>query len=63
MTKKSAGVRMGKGKGNISYWMAPVKKGQVVFEISGLNVFRSRILLKKALSKLPIKVKIVTLKY
>ena len=63
VTKKPVGVRMGKGKGNLSYWMAPIKKGQILFEICGLDLFQSISALKKALSKLPIKVKIVKLKY
>lgn len=63
VTKKSVGVRMGKGKGNISHWIAPIKKGQILFEINGINFYKSVSLLKKALSKLPIKVSIVKLKY
>lgn len=63
VTKKSVGVRMGKGKGNISHWIAPIKKGQILFEINGINLSKSISLLKKALSKLPIKVSIVKLKY
>lgn len=54
---------MGKGKGNISYWIAPIKKGQILFEILGLDLFKSVNVLKKSISKLPIKVKIVKLKY
>lgn len=34
ITKKSSGVRMGKGKGNTDFWCMPVKKGRVLFEIN-----------------------------
>lgn len=54
---------MGKGKGAISYWVAPVKKGQILFEISELDNTKIDNVLNKALVKLPIKVKIVTVKY
>jgi len=36
-TKKPAEVRMGKGKGSIAYWTAPVSSGQVLFEINALS--------------------------
>ena len=34
-TKKPLEVRMGKGKGNVEYWVAPVQPGRVLFEVSG----------------------------
>lgn len=34
ITKKSSGVRMGKGKGNTAFWCFPVKKGRMLFEIN-----------------------------
>lgn len=63
VTKKSVGLRMGKGKGGIAYWIAPIKKGQIIFEINGVNLFKSISILRKALTKLPIKVSIVKVKY
>lgn len=36
-TKKPAEVRMGKGKGSIAYWTAPVSSGQILFEINALS--------------------------
>jgi large subunit ribosomal protein L16 len=54
---------MGKGKGGIAYWIAPIKKGQIIFEINGVNLFKSISILRKALTKLPIKVSIVKVKY
>jgi large subunit ribosomal protein L16 len=36
-TKKPAETRMGKGKGAVEYWVAPVKPGTVIYEISGVS--------------------------
>jgi large subunit ribosomal protein L16 len=32
-TRKSSGIRMGKGKGNLDYWYTPVRKGRILFEL------------------------------
>jgi len=45
--KKSFGSRMGKGKGNLSYWICAIKKGEILFEISGLNYIKSLNILYK----------------
>ena len=37
ITKKSIASRMGKGKGNLAYWIASTKIGQILFEISGFD--------------------------
>ena len=37
VSSKPSEVRMGKGKGNFSYWSGVVKKGQILFEISGVS--------------------------
>lgn len=58
--KKSLASRMGKGKGNLAYWVVIVRKGMVLFEISGINWKKALNLLKKSKSKLPIKTKIIT---
>lgn len=60
ITKKPAETRMGSGKGNPEYFVAVVKPGRVMFEISGLDEVTSKEVLKKAIQKLPIKCKIVT---
>jgi large subunit ribosomal protein L16 len=57
--KKSLASRMGKGKGNLSHWIAPVKKGTILFELSGLNIKKALIILNKSKTKLPIKTKII----
>ena len=62
ITKKPAGTRMGSGKGNPEYFVAVVRPGRVLFEISGLSEDISREALRKAIQKLPIKCKIVSKK-
>jgi ribosomal protein L16/L10AE len=54
---------MGKGKGNFAYWIAPVKKGQILFEVSGFNFKKIIYILFKSKNKLPIKTKITKLIY
>lgn len=61
--KKSFGSRMGKGKGNLSYWACAIKKGEILFEISGLNYFKSLNILNKSRTKLSIKTKIIKIIY
>ena len=58
ITSKPTGVRMGKGKGNISYWGARIQSGNVLFEICGINFNTSVSALKTGGAKLPIKTKI-----
>jgi len=60
VTQKPAETRMGSGKGSPEYWVAVVKPGRVMFEISGADEETSRRALKLASYKLPIKCKIVT---
>ncbi len=60
ITQKPAETRMGKGKGNVEYWVAVVKPGRVMFEIGGLPEDVSREALKRAAYKLSVKTKITT---
>lgn len=60
ITKKPAETRMGSGKGNPEYFVAVVKPGRVMFEISGLDEATSKEALRKAIQKLPIKCKIIS---
>ena len=60
VTQKPAETRMGSGKGSPEYWVAVVKPGRVMFEISGADEELSRKALKLASYKLPIKCKIIT---
>lgn len=57
ITKKPLEVRMGKGKGNVEGWVAPVKPGRVLFEISGCNDTVAREALSLAANKLSVRCK------
>lgn len=59
LTKKPAEVRMGKGKGPVEQWVAVVKPGRIMFEVSGLGDDLSIEALNLARYKLPIKSKVV----
>ena len=60
ITKKPAETRMGSGKGNPEEWVAVVKPGRIMFEISGTDDETAREALRLGIHKLPIKCKIVT---
>ena len=60
VTKKAAETRMGSGKGNPEFWVAVVKPGRVMFELSGVSENVAREAIKRAAHKLPIKSKFVT---
>ena len=60
VTTQPAETRMGKGKGNLEYWVAVVKPGRVMFEISGVSEEIAKEALRLAVHKLPIKCKIVS---
>ena len=59
ITERAAESRMGSGKGAVSYWVAVVKPGAVLFEINGLDRKKAFEVLKLASYKLPIKTKII----
>ena len=59
-TAKPIGVRMGKGKGNVEYWVAVVKPGRVMFEIAGVSEEVAREALRLAMHKLPLKCKVAS---
>ena len=59
ITKKPAEVRMGKGKGAPEYWVAPVKRGRVLFEAEGVPLEVAKEALRLAAQKLPIVTKFV----
>ena len=59
VTKKPAETRMGKGKGAVEFWVAPVKPGRIMFEMSGVAEPVARRALELAAYKLPIKTKFV----
>ena len=57
ITTKPIGTRMGKGKGAVEYWVAPVKPGRVMFEIAGVTEEVAREALRLAANKLSVKCK------
>ena len=59
ITEKPAETRMGSGKGSPEYWVAVVKPGRVMFEISGVEESLAREAMRLAAHKLPIKCKFV----
>ena len=60
ITTKPLGTRMGSGKGSVEYWVAVVKPGRVMFEISGVAEDVAKEALRLASHKLPCKCKIVS---
>ncbi len=60
VTQKPAETRMGSGKGNPERWVAVVRPGRVMFELSYPNDEVARAALNRAIQKLPIKAKIIT---
>ena len=59
VTEKPAETRMGSGKGSPEYWVAVVKPGRVLFEISGIPEAVAREAMRLAMHKLPVKCKFV----
>lgn len=59
ITRKPAETRMGKGKGNPEFWVAVVKPGRIMFEISGVSEEVAKEAFELASQKLPIKTKFV----
>ncbi|MDI6703462.1 MAG: 50S ribosomal protein L16 [bacterium] len=55
VTKKPAETRMGKGKGSPEYWVAVVKPGRVLFELSGVDRTIAREAIRITSHKLPVK--------
>jgi len=60
LTKKPAETRMGSGKGSPEWWVANVKPGRILFELSFPDEKIARDALTRAIHKLPIKARIVT---
>lgn len=58
-TAKPAEVKLGKGKGDLQGYVAPVKAGTVLFEVDGVTEEVAREALRKAGTKLPVKTKVV----
>jgi large subunit ribosomal protein L16 len=59
VTAKPAEVRMGKGKGALSHWVAVVKPGRIMFEADGVSYEIAKEAMRLAAQKLPVKCKFV----
>lgn len=59
VSKKPAEVRMGSGKGAPEYWVAVIKPGKVLFEMSGVSEEVAREAMRLAAQKLPVKTKFI----
>ena len=60
VTKKAAETRMGKGKGMVDHWVAPVFRGRILIEMDGLPETLAKEALRMAAYKLPIRTKFVS---
>ena len=54
VSKKPLEVRMGKGKGNVEYWVAQIQPGRVLYEIEGISEELAREAFQLAAAKLPV---------
>lgn len=59
ITKKPLEVRQGKGKGNVEYWVCPIKPGRILYEMEGVDESIAREALTLAAAKLPVGTKFV----
>ena len=60
ITKKPVEVRMGKGKGNVEYWVAPIQPGRVLYEIQGVSEEAASEAFRLASAKLAVKTTFVS---
>ena len=60
ITQKPIGVRMGSGKGNLEFWVAPVRPGRILFEIEGVTKEQAQEAFRLAGHKLPFKTKFLS---
>lgn len=54
ITEKPLEVRMGRGKGNVEYWVAQIKPGKMLYEIEGVSEELARAAFARAAAKLPV---------
>jgi large subunit ribosomal protein L16 len=59
MTKRPPETRMGKGKGPPEFWVAPVKRGKVIYEMEGVSRTVAHEALRLAAHKLPLKTRVL----
>jgi len=59
-TQKPAEVKLGKGKGDLAGYQAPIEPGRIIFEVDGTTPEVAREALRKAGTKLPLKTKVIS---
>ena len=59
ITKKPLEVRQGKGKGNVEYWVCPIKPGKILYEMEGVDETVAREAFALASAKLPVGTKFI----
>ena len=59
ITSKPVEVRMGKGKGNVDYWVCPVRQGKILYEVGGISRDTAMQALKAGAAKLPLLTRII----
>jgi len=60
ISKKPIEVRMGKGKGNVEFWVAPIQPGRMLYEIEGVDEQTAREAFRLAAAKLSVQTQFVT---
>jgi large subunit ribosomal protein L16 len=60
VTEKPAETRMGSGKGNPEHWVAVVRPGRILFELSGVDEALARGAMERAIQKLPMKARFIS---
>lgn len=63
ITRKPNEVRMGKGKGNVAFWVCKIKPGRILFELAGPDFTILTNALKNASTKLPLAAKVISTKF
>ena len=59
VTKKAAGTRMGKGKGDVSGFVVPITAGKIIFEVSGISQEVAKEAMRQATHRIPFKTRFV----
>lgn len=60
VSKKPIEVRMGNGKGNVEFWVAPIQPGRMLYEIEGVSEIEAREAFRLAAAKLSVQTQFVT---
>lgn len=60
VTKKPAETRMGKGKGDLSHWICPIRRGRMLFEISGVPEEFAKVVCRLIAFKLPVRTRFIS---